>query len=107
MKEKIKKYQEIKNQYKNTIVLFQEGDFYKVFCEDAKLISKLLNLVLTSSLDGIPLAGFSYHFLDNYLPKLVKMGYRVAICEQLEDPALVKDREVRRDVVEVVTPGVY
>jgi DNA mismatch repair protein MutS len=84
------------------------GDFYETFLEDAEITAKVLGIVLTKRANGkaseVALAGFPYHSLDNYLPKLVKAGYRVAICEQVEDPKLAKGI-VKREVIEVVTPG--
>lgn len=104
----MRQYSEIKLQYEDAIVLFRMGDFYETFNEDAKKTAKILGIVLTkrssSSAADVPLAGFPYHALDNYLPKLVKAGYRVAICEQVEDPKLAKGI-VKREVIEVVTPG--
>ncbi|HPP40163.1 MAG TPA: DNA mismatch repair protein MutS, partial [Candidatus Kapabacteria bacterium] len=85
------------------------GDFYETFNEDAQITAKVCGIALTKRNNGagadMPLAGFPYHQLDNYLPKLVRAGYRVAVCEQLEDPKLARGI-VKRDVVEVVTPGV-
>ncbi len=104
----MRQYNEIKLQYEDAIVLFRMGDFYETFNEDAKKTAKILGIVLTKRSSGsaaeVPLAGFPYHALDNYLPKLVKAGYRVAICEQVEDPKLAKGI-VKREVIEVVTPG--
>lgn len=104
----MRQYSEIKLQYEDAIVLFRMGDFYETFNEDAKKTAKILGIVLTKRSSGsaadVPLAGFPYHALDNYLPKLVKAGYRVAICEQVEDPKLAKGI-VKREVIEVVTPG--
>ncbi|MDI6708602.1 MAG: DNA mismatch repair protein MutS [Candidatus Thermoplasmatota archaeon] len=96
-------YQAIKQKYPNTILLFRVGDFYETFYEDAQLVSKELNIVLTSR-ENAPLAGVPYHALDAYLSRLVRKGYKVAICEQLEDPKLAKG-VVKRDVVRVITPG--
>lgn len=96
-------YQAIKQKYPNTILLFRVGDFYETFYEDAQLVSKELNIVLTSR-ENAPLAGVPYHALDAYLNRLVRKGYKVAICEQLEDPKLAKG-VVKRDVVRVITPG--
>jgi DNA mismatch repair protein MutS len=99
---------DIKNQYPDCIVLFRMGDFFETFNEDAKITAKILGIVLTKRASGaaaqVPLAGFPHHALDNYLPKLVAAGHRVAICEQVEDPKLAKGI-VKREVVEVVTPG--
>jgi len=104
----MRQYNEIKVQYKDAIVLFRMGDFYETFNEDAKITAKILGIVLTTRSSGsaadVPLAGFPHHALDNYMPKLVKAGHRVAICEQVEDPKLAKGI-VKREVIEVVTPG--
>ncbi|MBI89177.1 MAG: DNA mismatch repair protein MutS [Candidatus Marinimicrobia bacterium] len=104
----MRQFFEIKNKYKDTLVLFRMGDFYETFCNDAIITSKVLGIVLTKRANGkaanVDLAGFPYHALDNYLPKLVKSGHRVAICEQVEDPKLSKGI-VKREVVEIVTPG--
>ena len=104
----MKQFIDIKSKYKDAIVLFRMGDFYETFLDDAIITSKILGIVLTKRANGkaadVDLAGFPYHALDNYLPKLVKAGHRVAICEQIEDPKLVKGI-VKREVQEVVTPG--
>lgn len=96
-------YSRLKEQYPGTILLFRVGDFYETFREDAIEVSELLNITLTKRSDD-PLAGFPYHALDTYLPKLVRKGKRVAICDQIEDPKLAK-KLVKRAVTEVVTPG--
>lgn len=96
-------YSRLKEQYPGTILLFRVGDFYETFREDAIEVSELLNITLTKRSDD-PLAGFPYHALDTYLPKLVRKGKRVAICDQIEDPKLTK-KLVKRAVTEVVTPG--
>ncbi|CUS91863.1 DNA mismatch repair protein MutS, partial [Candidatus Kryptonium thompsonii] len=105
----MRQYRKIKAQYPDAIVLFRMGDFYETFEEDAKITAKVLGIALTKRANGaaadVPLAGFPHHALDTYLPKLVKAGYKVAICEQLEDPKLAKGI-VKRDVIEIVTPGV-
>ncbi len=105
----MKQYQQVKAKYPDTILLFRMGDFFETFEEDAKIASKVLGIVLTKRGNGAagdtPLAGFPHHALDTYLPKLLKAGYRVAVCEQLEDPKFAKGI-VKRDVIEVVTPGV-
>lgn len=102
-------YNRIKAKYPDALLLFRVGDFYETFSRDAVIASKVLGIVLTKRANGsashIDLAGFPYHALDAYLPKLVRAGYRVAICEQLEDPKLVKTI-VRRGVTELITPGV-
>jgi DNA mismatch repair protein MutS len=104
----MKQYNEIKSKHPSAILLFRVGDFYETFGEDAIKVSKILNIVLTKKSNGssstIELAGFPYHALDTYLPKLIKAGYRVAICDQLEDASLAKGI-VKRGITELVTPG--
>lgn len=99
----MRQYNLIKAKYPDAILLFRVGDFYETFNEDAIESSKILNITLTKRANS-PLAGFPYHSIDTYLPKLVKAGKRCAICEQLEDPKLVKGI-VKRGVTEVVTPA--
>jgi len=105
----MKQYNDIKSKYPNTILLFRVGDFYETFGEDAILASKILGIVLTKrgagSSSEVELAGFPHHSIENYLPKLVKAGNRVAVCDQLEDPKLAK-KIVKRGVTEIVTPGI-
>ena len=104
----MQQYFAMKAQYPDAILLFRVGDFYETFGEDAEKASRILNIILTCRNNGgsdIPLAGFPYHSLDTYLPKLVRSGYRVAICEQLEKPSKEK-KIVKRGVINVVTPGV-
>ncbi|NJD22983.1 MAG: DNA mismatch repair protein MutS, partial [Melioribacter sp.] len=102
-------YSKIKENYPDTILLFRMGDFFETFEEDAKTASKVLGITLTKRANGaageVPLAGFPHHAIDTYLPKLVRAGYRVAVCEQMENPKFAKGI-VKRDVIEVVTPGV-
>ena len=101
-------YNNIKAKYPDAILLFRVGDFYETFGQDAIKTSKILGIVLTSRANGssnTELAGFPHHSLDSYLPKLVRAGMRVAICDQLEDPKMVKGI-VKRGVTELVTPGV-
>lgn len=102
-------YSKIKKSYPDTILLFRVGDFFETFEEDAKIASKVLGITLTKrsnkTTDDVPLAGFPHHAIDTYLPKLIRAGYRVAICEQMEDPKFTKGI-VKREVIEVVTPGV-
>ena len=90
----MRQYNEVKANYSDAIVLFRMGDFYETFSEDAKTTAKILGIVLTKRANGaaadVPLAGFPYHALVNYLHKLVNAGHRVAICEQVEDPKLAK-----------------
>ena len=103
----MKQYFSIKAKYPDAILLFRVGDFYETFGEDAVRTSQVLGIVLTKRANGsshIELAGFPYHSVDTYLPKLVKSGHRVAICEQLEDPKLTK-KIVKRGVTELITPG--
>jgi DNA mismatch repair protein MutS len=104
----MKQYWDMKRKYPDTIMLFRVGDFYETFAEDAVKAADVLGIILTSRNNGgndVALAGFPYHSLDIYLPKLVKAGYRVAICEQLEKPS-PKKKVVKRGVTEVVTPGI-
>ena len=104
----MKQYNAIKAKYPGALLLFRVGDFYETFGEDAIKASKVLDIVLTKrgngSVSETALAGFPHHALDTYLPKLVRSGYRVAICDQLEDPRFVKGI-VKRGVTELVTPG--
>ncbi|WP_425636720.1 DNA mismatch repair protein MutS [Algoriphagus yeomjeoni] len=104
----MKQYNAIKAKHPGALLLFRVGDFYETFGEDAVRASKILDIVLTKRANGsashIELAGFPHHSLDNYLPKLVRAGNRVAICDQLEDPKSVKGI-VKRGVTELVTPG--
>ena len=105
----IKQYNQFKAQHPDAILLFRVGDFYETFGDDAIKTSQILGIVLTKRANGsaqsIDLAGFPHHALDTYLPKLVRAGLRVAICEQLEDPKLAKTI-VKRGIIELVTPGV-
>ena len=108
----MRQFREIKNQYPDAVLLFRCGDFYETYAEDAVRASKILNITLTHRSNGgnkegkaLEMAGFPFHALDTYLPKLVRAGLRVAICDQLEDPKLTK-KLVKRGVTELVTPGV-
>lgn len=104
----MKQHREIKERYPDAVLLFRVGDFYETFGEDAIIASRVLGITLTKRANGSSnpeLAGFPHHSLDTYLHKLVKAGYRVAICDQLEDPKTVKGI-VKRGVTELVTPGV-
>ncbi|MEN8120663.1 MAG: DNA mismatch repair protein MutS [Bacteroidota bacterium] len=105
----MKQYLDIKSKHPDAILLFRVGDFYETFSEDAIKSSEILGITLTRRANGaasyVELAGFPHHALDTYLPKLVRAGQRVAICEQLEDPKLTKNI-VKRGVTELVTPGV-
>jgi len=105
----MKQYNAIKAKYPDALLLFRVGDFYETFGEDAVRASQILGIVLTRRANGaaayIELAGFPHHSLDSYLPRLVRAGQRVAICDQLEDPKMTKTI-VKRGVTELVTPGV-
>lgn len=104
----MKQYNTIKDKYPDALLLFRVGDFYETFGEDAVAASRILNIVLTNRNNGgerSELAGFPHHSLNTYLPKLVKAGFRVAICDQLEDPKQTK-KIVKRGVTELITPGV-
>jgi DNA mismatch repair protein MutS len=105
----MKQYYDIKTKHPDAILLFRVGDFYETFGEDAIRTSDILGITLTRRANGsasfVELAGFPYHALDTYLPRLVRAGQRVAICEQLEDPKLTK-KIVKRGIIELVTPGV-
>ena len=101
-------YFAIKAEYPEALLLFRVGDFYETFAEDAVKTSRALGIVLTRRANGaassVELAGFPHHALDTYLPKLVRAGYKVAVCDQLEDPKMTK-KIVKRGITEVVTPG--
>jgi DNA mismatch repair protein MutS len=105
----MKQYFEIKKKHPDAVLLFRVGDFYETFLEDAITASEILGITLTRRANGsaqsVELAGFPHHALDTYLPKLVRAGKRVAICDQLEDPKLTK-KLVKRGITELVTPGV-
>ena len=106
----MRQYLEIKEQNKDSILFFRLGDFYEMFNEDAKLAARELDLVLTtrdrgkSAEEQTPMCGIPYHSSDGYIARLIAKGYKVAICEQTEDPALAKGL-VKRDIIRVVTPG--
>ena len=105
----MKQYIEMKGKHPDAILLFRVGDFYETFSDDAIAASEILGITLTRRANGaaqfVELAGFPHHALDTYLPKLIRAGKRVAICEQLEDPKLTK-KLVKRGITELVTPGV-
>src|SRR5919108_4459378 len=105
----IKQYLKIKKQYPDAILFFRLGDFYEMFFEDANIASKILGITLTSrnksEKNPIPLCGIPYHSVEPYVSKLLQHGYKVAICEQVEDPKLAKG-VVERKVIKVFTPGV-
>ena len=104
----MQKYMETKAEYPDCILFYRLGDFYEMFFEDAKIVSKELELTLTGKSCGLeeraPMCGVPYHAVDSYLPRLVERGYKVAICEQVEDPKLAKGL-VKREVTRIVTPG--
>src|SRR5213595_2554615 len=107
----MRQYQQFKSQYPNYVLFFRMGDFYEMFWEDAKTAAKTLGVALTSrsrgglnAEDAIPMAGVPFHAVESYLRKMIAAGHKVAICEQMEDPALAKG-VVKRDVVRLMTPG--
>ncbi|MBP8605581.1 MAG: DNA mismatch repair protein MutS [Phycisphaerae bacterium] len=104
----MKQFRHFKSKYPDAILFFRMGDFYETFFEDAHIVSRVLGLVLTSRGKSgdtpIPLAGLPYHAVDGYLKKMLQAGYKVAVCEQVEDPKLAKG-VVKRDVIRIVTPG--
>ena len=104
----MQQYLSIKEEYKDTILMYRVGDFYEMFFDDAKLVSSVLDLVLTGKDCGkeerAPMCGVPFHSVDPYIARLVAKGYKVAICEQVEDPALAKGL-VKREVIRIVTPG--
>ena len=106
----LKQFFAVKAQFPDTVLLYRVGDFYETYGDDALLATKVLGIVLTKRSNGdkeaVPMAGFPHHALDVYLPKLVRAGYKAAICDQLEDPALAGKKLVKRGVTEVVTPGI-
>ena len=105
-----KQYNEIKEQYPDCLLFFRLGDFYEMFNEDAKTASRELDLALTTRDRGkakeeqTPMCGVPYHSAEAYIARLIAKGYKVAICEQMEDPALAKGL-VQRDVIRIITPG--
>ena len=104
----VQQYLEVKRQHENELLFFRLGDFYELFFEDALTASKELNITLTGRAGGledkIPMCGVPYHAVEGYIAKLVSKGYRIAICEQVEDPKLAKGI-VRREVIKIITPG--
>src|SRR6516165_8298378 len=100
----MQQYREAKTRHPGMLVLFRMGDFYELFNDDAETAARVLGLTLTSRDKAIPMAGFPHHQLESYLRKLLHQGHRVAICDQVEDPAEAKGL-IRREVTRVVTPG--
>ena len=106
----MRQYLEIKEQNKDAILFFRLGDFYEMFNEDARLVSEELDLTLTTrdrskpEEERTPMCGVPYHSSEGYIARLIAKGYKVAICEQTEDPALAKGL-VKRDIIRVITPG--
>ncbi len=100
----LKQYMDIKKNHKDDILLFRLGDLYEMFFEDAFEASKILDIVLTSRQANVPMCGIPYHAVDSYVARLIKAGKRVAVCEQMEDPAST-DKLVAREVVRIITPG--
>lgn len=107
----LKQYFEVKAQHPEAVLLYRVGDFYETYSDDAVLVSKVLGLVQTKRSNGdkeaVPMAGFPHHAIEQYLTRLIRAGYKVAVCDQLEDPKLVGSRTlVKRGVTEMVTPGI-
>ena len=104
----MEQYREVKKQHPQDLLMFRLGDFYELFFDDAELAARELEITLTSREAGnnnrVPMCGVPYHAVDGYLARLIAKGYRVAICEQMEDPRQAKGI-VKREVVRVVTPG--
>src|SRR2546421_12515315 len=100
----MRQYQEAKDRHPGMLLLFRMGDFYETFDEDAEVASRVLGIQLTSRDKTVPMAGFPHHALEQHLRKLLHAGLRVAVCDQVEDPALAKGL-LKREVTRVVTPG--
>lgn len=105
----MKQYEEMKRKHPDAVLLFRVGDFYETFSEDAVIASDILGITLTRRANGannyVELAGFPHHALDTYLPKLVRAGKRVAICEQIESPLIQKKMRAKSAVTELITPA--
>src|SRR3989338_8936132 len=106
----LKQYHALKAQYPGCVLFFRLGDFYEMFYDDARTASRILDLVLTSRGKGtanhVPMCGFPHHAAGNYIARMIDAGHKVAICEQLEDPATAKG-VVKRDVTRIITAGTY
>ena len=102
----MRQYDEAKQACGDALLFFRMGDFYELFHDDAKVAAKVLGLTLTSrdKTNAVPMAGFPYHQLDSYLGKLIKQGYRAAVCDQVEDPKTAKGL-VKREISQIVSPG--
>lgn len=100
----MRQYRRFKEQYPDCVLFFRMGDFYEMFYDDAKLANRVLGVTLTQRTEGVPMAGVPYHAVEGYLRRMIQAGHRVAVCEQMEDPAQAKG-VVQRDVTRVVTPG--
>src|SRR4051812_19480960 len=100
----MQQYREAKERHPGMLLLFRMGDFYELFLDDAEVVSRVLGLTLTTRDGSIPMAGFPWRALDTHLRTLLRQGHRVAVCDQVEDPAVAKGL-VRREVTRVVTPG--
>src|SRR5262245_1663057 len=100
----MRQHREVKERYPHMLVLFRVGDFFELFGEDAETAGHVLGLTLTRRDKNTPMAGFPHHALDNHVRKLVQAGQRVAVCDQVDDPAAAQGL-VRREVVRVLTPG--
>jgi len=101
----MRQYLDVKDRYPDYLLLFRVGDFYETFFDDAREVAGALNIVLTRRSNEIPMAGFPHHASEGYIAKLVKKGYKVAVCDQVEDPAVAKGI-VRREITDIITPGV-
>src|SRR5690606_11719091 len=104
----MRQYRRFKEQHPDCVLLFRMGDFYEMFYDDARLAHKVLGVTLTQRIEGIPMAGVPYHAVDAYLRRMIAAGYRVAVCDQVEDAAQAKlsgGGIVKRDVTRVITPG--
>ncbi|NTW10043.1 MAG: DNA mismatch repair protein MutS [Chlorobiaceae bacterium] len=101
----MRQYLEVKERYPDYLLLFRVGDFYETFFDDAREVSSVLNIVLTKRTSDIPMAGFPHHASEGYIAKLVKKGYKVAVCDQMEDPSAAKGI-VRREITDIITPGI-
>ena len=100
----MRQFRQFKERYPQCVLFFRMGDFYEMFYDDAKLANKVLGVTLTQRTKGIPMAGVPYHSVDGYMRRMIEAGYRVAVCEQMEDASQAKG-VVRREVTRLITPG--